>query len=302
MKTNNILFRLFFSIFFIFLTHEAIAAESLDSIVAVVNNGVITQSELSSGIAQAKQQLAASPTPNAVSDDQLRKMVMQQLIDQKLQLQLAAQAHMTVSDAKVMETISNIAAQNHITLDVLKNKLRQQGVSYIKYKKNIHDQLLIQQVEQSAVGGDIHIKPADLQNALEQYRARTSSQQMLRVIDINMPTLQQAQKIAVQLKNGGNPDKLAPNNTKDLGWRNENTLPTLFLQQLSHMSTGDVAGPIQAPNGFHVLKLVGERGNQSQSLTKTQLQNIAYQIKMQSAVEKWLKTVRKTAYIKIIAS
>lgn len=301
MKTTNVLFRLFFSIFFIFLTNEAIAAENLDSVVAVVNNGVITQSELSVGIAQARQQLAASSTPNAVSDDQLRQMVMQQLIDQKLQLQLAAQAHMTVSDEKVMQTIAKIAEQNHITLDALKSKLQQQGVSYRKYKKNIHDQLLIQQVAQSAVGGQIHIKPADLQNALEQYRARTSSQQMLHVIDINMPTQQEAQKIAVQLKNGGNPEKIAPNNTKDLGWQNENTLPTLFLRQLSHMSPGDIAGPIQAPNGFHVLKLVGERGNQSQSLTKTQLQNIAYQIKIQDAVEKWLKTVRKTAYIKITA-
>ena len=162
--------------------------------------------------------------------------------------------------------------------------------------------MLLQKAEESAVGGQIHVTASDIKNALKQYRAHVGNQQMLHVIDVNVPTKEQAQQIAVQLKNGMDPNKIAASNTKDLGWQTQNTLPTLFLQQLTHMSPGDVAGPIQAPNGFHVLKLVGERGNQSASLTNVQLKNIAYQMKMQKAVEKWLQKVRKTAYIKIIAS
>lgn len=299
MKPQNALLRLFFSLFFISFTHTLFAAESLNSVAAIVNNGVITQSELSQELGMAKQQLAASPNPHALTDVQLKQMVLQQLINQKLQLELAAQAHMTISDAKVMDTISKIAQQNHVPLETLKSKLKQQGIPFSVYKKTIHDQMLIRQVEESAVGAQIHVTPTDIQNALKQYRAQTNTQQVLHVIDINVPTIQQAQTIAAQLKKGGDINTVAPNNSKDLGWQTENTLPSLFLQQLSHMGPGDVSAPIQAPNGFHVLKLVGVRGNQTTSPTKEQLKNIAFQMKLQEAVGKWLKTVRKTAYIKI---
>ncbi|MCX7126309.1 MAG: SurA N-terminal domain-containing protein [Gammaproteobacteria bacterium] len=305
MKTINRILPLIFSVFFIASVHAAnlqtpsSSTESLNSVVAVVNDGVITQSQLNQSIASAKQQMIAGGNPHAVSDTKLRGILLQQLIDQKLQLELAQRAHMTVTDAQVELAIQHIAASNHLTIAQLKDKLHQQNLHFAAYKKTIHDQILLHQVEQNAVGEKVHVTPQDIQTVLAQYKTQMKTQQSLHVIDILSSTKVQAQNIIMQLKKGANINSVAPNNTTDLGWQTANTLPTVFLQQLSTMQTGDVAGPIQAPNGFHVIKLVAVKGQTAALPTKEQLQNMAYEMKMQKEVKIWLKTLRKTAYIKI---
>lgn len=294
-KRTYVFFALIFSIFFI---HTAIAAENLDGVVAIVNSSVITQSELNAAMAQAKQQLAASANPNALSDTKLKQMVLQQLIDEKLQLELAERAKITVSDQQVTEAIQHIAQGYQLTVPQLKEKLQQQGMTFTAYRKMIHKQLVIHQVQQSAIGNKVNITPEDMKTALAQYQSQMKSQQAFDVIDILVDTKQQAEQIIGQLKNGADINTIAPNNTKDLGWKTADTLPSVFLQQLVNMQTGDVAGPIQAPNGFHVIKLVGMHGNAA-TPTTIQLKNMAYQMQFQKAVADWMKTIRKTAYIKI---
>jgi len=292
----------------VFLTSYAMASthlptpapstQNLDSVVAVVNQEIITQSELNKSLVNARQELAASANPNAVNDAQLQHMVLQQLIDQKLQLQLAKQADITVSDAEVTKAIERIAANNQLTLTQLKNKLQQEGMDFNTYRNMIHKQLIIHQVEQNAVANRVQVNADDIKNALTQYQSQAGEQQQFHVIDILANSKQQAEKLLVQLKNGADMNTLAPKNTTDLGWQTTNTLPQIFLQQLSHMKSGDIAGPIQAPNGFHVIKLAGVQG-QSNQPNKMQLQNMAYQMKFQQAVNTWMKKIRKTAYIKI---
>src|SRR3990167_4747348 len=147
-----------------------------------------------------------------------------------------------------------------MTLAQLKAELAQRHLSYTAYEKMIHDQMLMRQVEQSAVGNQVRLAPEDTQNALAQYQAQIKNQQSFHVIDIVKNTQAQAEKVMGELKNGADIKSVAPNSTTDLGWQTSNTLPSIFLQQLSNMQTGDVAGPIQAPNGYHVIKLVGVQG------------------------------------------
>ena len=294
-KRTRVLFALIFSVFFI---HAAIAAESLNGVVAIVNNSVITQTELDGAMAQAKQQLAASANPKALSDAKLKQMVLQQLIDEKLQLELAERAKITVSDQQVTQAIQHIAQGYHFTVPQLQEKLKQQGMTYASYRKMIHKQLLMHQVQQSAIGSKVNVTPQDVSVVSAQYQAQMKNQQAFDVIDILVDTKQQADQILAQLKSGKDINSVAPNNTKDLGWKTADTLPSVFLQQLITMQTGDVAGPIQAPNGFHVIKLMGMHGN-SATPTALQLKNMAYQMKFQKEVDKWMKTIRKTAYIKM---
>lgn len=277
----------------------AFAAQNLDSVVAVVNNSAITQSELNTAISQAKKQLAASNNPNAISDAKLKTMVLQQLIDEKLQLELAERAKLTVTPEQVTQTIQHIAKGYGLTVSQLKEKLQQSGMSFSTYQKMIHKQLLMHDVQQSAVSGKVNVTPADIQAATQQYQAQMKSQHAYHLIDIVASTEQQAQKILLKLKAGDDIEKVAPNETKDLGWKTADALPSLFLQQLSHMQTGDIAGPIKAPNGYHIIKLIGMQGQSAPQLTQDQIKNMAYQMKFHQAVEDWMKTVRKTAYIKI---
>lgn len=278
------------------------AVETLNSVVAVVNQDVITQAELNTALVQAKQQLALSPNPNAYSDAALRQMVLQQVIDQKLQLELAKNAKMSISEEQVNQAIAHIAKQNKLSVSELKDKLAQQNVKFSAYKKLIHDQLLVHQVQQSAVAGKVHVTDADLEAAKTMYASQMNTQQTFHVIDILADTQAAAEKIAAQLKNGADIDKAAPNQSTDLGWRTSATLPALFLDQLKNMKTGDISAPIQAPNGYHILKLLGTQGSSAAAPTKQQLQNIAYQMQFQKAVEKWMQEVRKTAYVKSVIS
>lgn len=286
------------TLFCVWVISATVTAESLNSVVAVVNQGVITQNDLDFALSQAKHELAETKTPNTPPDAQLRNIVLQQLINRKIELELADEAHITVSHAKVIDTIAKIATENHLTRDALKQKLQQRGLSFDAFKKNLEEQLRIQKVQESAVGSQIQITPADIANARAQYQTQMNNQQMYHVIDINVPSATQAQHIATQLKKGKNINDFRKN-MNDLGWHAISTLPTLFTDALSHMSPGDVAGPIQAPNGYHVLKLLAQRGAQTTAPTTAQLKNYAYQLKMQQAVQTWLEKVRKTAYIKI---
>lgn len=275
------------------------AAETLNSVVAVVNQDVVTQAELNAAFTQAKEQLAASANPAAIDDNQLRKMVLQQLIDQKLQLELAKNANINVSDAQVDQAIQHIATQNHFTLPLFKNKLAQHGVKFSAYKKLIHDQLLVHLLQQKAVASKIHITETDIDAARNLYQSQLNTQQAFHVIDIRTNTQASAEKIAAQLNNGVSIEKAAPNESNDMGWQTAETLPALFLNQLTAMKAGDISTPIKAPNGYHVLKLIAKH-DQSTMPVKKQLQNIAYQMQFQKAVAKWLTELRKTAYIKIM--
>lgn len=303
-KRTCVLFAFIFSIFFIQAIIAAdtnpatTATQNLDRVVAVVNSSVITLSELDAAMAQTKRQLAASTNPEALNDAKLKQMVLQQLIDEKLQLELAERANITVSDKQVTRAIQRIAQGYQMTLPELKEKLQQQGMTYESYRKMIHKQLLMHKVQQSAVGNKVSITPQDVKAVRAQYQSQIRSQQAFHVIDILVDTKQQAEKIMDQLKDGADINTIAPNNTKDLGWKTADTLPSIFLQELMTMQTDDVSGPIQAPNGFHVIKLVGIRGNAPKP-TKMQLKNMAYQMQFQKAVADWMKTIRKTAYIKI---
>lgn len=294
------IFTVIFGIFVLLTAPASLAdVENLNSVVAIVNNDIITQAELGAGEAQAKQQLAASANPNALSDTKIRQMVLKQLIDQKLQLEMAKNAKLSVSESRVNQAIQHIAKQNNITISVLKDKLQQEGVKFSAYKKLIHDQLLVHLVQQNAVSAKVHVTDADIQAARKAYQSEVASQQQgFHIIDILASTKDEAEKIAAQLKSGVSIDKAAPNQSNDLGWRTPATLPTLFLDQLKTMKTGDISTPIEAPNGYHILKLVATQG-ESAAPTKEQLQNVAYQMQFQKAVEKWMQEIRKAAYIKI---
>ena len=275
------------------------AGETLNSVVAIVNQDVVTQSELNAAVAQAQEQLAAAGNPTNISDDQLRTMALQQLIDQKLQLELAKQAKISVTNAQVNQAISHIAEQNHFSVTELKNQLAQRGVQFSTYHQLIHDQLLIHLLQQKAVASKIHITQTDIDSARKLYQSQINAQQEFHIIDIRTDTLDSANQIVAQLKKGEAIETAAANQSHDMGWQTAATLPALFLNQLQTMKAGDISEPIQAPNGYHILKLVESRG-QSITPTKTQLQNIAYQMQFQKAVASWLKELRETAYIKIM--
>jgi peptidyl-prolyl cis-trans isomerase SurA len=264
---------------------KSTAIVPLDTVVAVVNDQVITASQLSQQEDLIKKQLAGSNT-RLPSEAQFRRQVLQHMIDTTLQMQIAKSAGITVSDEDLDKTISQIAAQNNLTLAQMPAKLAQQGMNYQQYRNEIRNEMTIAQVEQRAIGSSIVITPQevnDMLGAVKKNDLTGNTQSVmgayhLKDILISLPDtptpdqIDQAKKQAVavvaKLRAGADFSQTAVGLSQDqnalqggdLGWRKLAELPDPFIAYVKTMQPGDIAGPIRTPNGFHIIKLIEAQG------------------------------------------
>jgi peptidyl-prolyl cis-trans isomerase SurA len=114
----------------------------LDKIVVVINNDVITQSQLDKRMAMVRQQMqaAGAPLPDAAT---FRAHVLDQLIDQKLILMVAQHNNIKVTDVQLDKAINDIAARNHMTPQQLQTAVGQQGMTYAQFRKQINKEWLL---------------------------------------------------------------------------------------------------------------------------------------------------------------
>lgn len=280
--------------------HAAPANNSmpLDQVVAVVNENVITESQLRQQMNGAKQQLQMShtPIPNPAA---LRRQLLNQLINTELQLQVAKSTGVTTSEADIDKAISDIAARNNIPAAKMRQELQKQGINMTQYRKDIGDQVTISQIQQRAVAGKINISEQEVNQlaaTLAKRPTKNAQPADYRIQDILIslpatPSTEQVQqantrakKLLAKLHQGANFQLLAAEDSNgqqalqggDLGWRKLSELPELFAQQVKTMKPGDITGPIRAPNGLHLLHLAAVRNqeNLSHSITETQAKHI----------------------------
>lgn len=285
--------------------------QSLDKIVAVINSDVITNSELQKKISMIRQQAQSMNAP-LPDDATLRKQILDQLIDEKLMLLLAKRNNLQVTDAQLNQALGNIAARNNITLAQLPAVVAKQGMNYADFREQIRTQMIVQQVEQHALGPSLVVSDQEVKSFMKQHAGSVNSYDVQDIL-IPLNSSPSAQDIAAaqkkandllqQLKaTGADQDKiLAAQNIEaaDLGWRNLNDLPTIFASRVASMNTGDIAGPVRAPNGFHLIKLAGVKSS-GQALTADQARQVLFQRKAQAAIPPWIKQIRSTAYVKIM--
>ena len=139
------------------------AAEPLDKVVAIVNDNVITESELNSQIAILRQQITAKNMA-LPSEKVLRKQVLQHLIDVDIQLQLAKRNEITIDSTELNETILKIAENNKISLTRLREEIVKQGLSWEDYRENIRKEMLVSRLQQKAVGQEISISQQQVED------------------------------------------------------------------------------------------------------------------------------------------
>lgn len=288
---------------------NATQEEPLDQIAAVVNNEIITQSEFNHALAAAKQQFTQHHIP-MLNEKVFRKQVIEQLIYQKLQLQLSKRNKIKASNEEINATISRIAAQNQLSESALKEKLNQQGISYREFRNQIRKQLLISKLQQQVMANNITISKLDLVAFQKQHLAQIASARYhVATILIRVPEgATQAQinhakgkafLVLKQLRKGLSFESAmsAHPGSKDLGWRLSSNLPQVFVNPISKMKPNELIGPIQAPNGFHLVKLLGKE-NQNRS-NNQQIQQAVYQKKFEKALQQWLGQLRRSSYVRI---
>lgn len=295
-----------------FATPQNSSVTKLDRIIAIVNNDVITQSELNQEILQAKKQAQHTNSP-LPPEGEIRKQVLNHLIDKNLQMQLARSKNIQATDQDIDTALNNIAKQNNMSLAQLKQALANSGTDYTEFRNRIHEQLLLQRLQQQeVVSKNLGITDQEVTEYMRKNQGK-HQYSAFHVIDILIPVAevssqdqmksaqQRADTIAKNLRHGNSMDtsKEPGIESNDLGWRTGPELPALFVTQIEALNKGGVTAPVKAPNGYHVLQLIDAKGEEIK-LTKKDAQNLAFQKKAADAVQKWLQELRGSAYIKVM--
>ena len=258
--------------------------QSLDRIVAVVNEDVILQSELDNAVRSIQQQYASQPgqlPPMNV----LQQQVLDRLILMKLQLQKADDQGVHVSDAQVDQAVAEVAQQNKMNPDQLRAEVQRSGEDFGAFRQQLADQLTVQQLHQSVVHDQVSVTDSEIDNLLASpsYKA---GEVHLAHIQISIPSGADAAAIqaaatkaeaAINAIKGGmdfNAAAIRYSDASDaldggdLGWRRMDEIPPAFADTVANMKPGDVSPALRGPTGFHIIKLIGQREPSKQIVTE----------------------------------
>jgi len=264
--------------FLLLFVSQFVWASSIDRVVAVVNEGVITQSELSKQIIHVKDQLQKneikSPDKKA-----FEKQVLDHMIIRSIQLQMANRFNIEIDQSVLNHTISQLATENKISLEQFKKEVQSKGMTFTKFKQELKNDLTINQLQREMVARNVSVSDDEIEDFLRSHPESKNKMTEYYVQNILIPlpespspeVLKQAQynanKIMASLEQGADFSMAAASSSAgqkafeggDLGWRKEIELPSVFVDPVKVMKKGQIKGPIRAGNGFHILKLVDKR-------------------------------------------
>lgn len=263
----------------------------IDRIAAIVDSDVIMQSELDERIEIIRRQTPADKLPFL---SQLRKQVMDRMIEDSIQKQRADQIGLRITDDQLNDALNRMAAQNQMTLEQFRNTMEAQGVPFAQAREQIRDEMLVSRLQRIRVGERIQItdQDVDLFLASEVGKMASAAEYHLGHILVSTPSdatpadIQnaeaEAKQLTSQLKQGADFTKTAIAHSDgrnalkggDLGWRKENQLPSLFVNIVPRMRVGEISNPIRSASGFHIVKILEKRGGSTQMVTQYQVRHI----------------------------
>lgn len=274
----------------------AAAAQPLDRIIAVVNDGVVLQSELDQAMELAQQQIRsrglAMPPESA-----LRPQVLERLLLVRLQTQRAAQAGIRVDDRELNEVLSNIARQNGMSLAQFAEELRRDGTDFLTVREQVRDEVLITRIRQREVESRVIVTEQDIDLFLASQPVNPDLEYRLSHILVALPdgaTAEQraaARKRVEQLRRQivdqgqdfaqvaiASSDGQQALSGGDLDWRRADALPTLFANAAAKLAEGAVSPVLEASSGYHLIRLAGVRGGDPrQQVTETRARHLLIQ-------------------------
>ena len=272
-----------FSLLFAVISANTLAQSTAgsDYIVALVNSEPITNAELELQIEQvienrSRQNLAVPPTA------ELRAAVLDRMINDRTQLQLAKEYGIRVDAAALDQAEANIAAQNQIDVAQLRASLEKRGKSIASFRQQLRDQLLITRLQEREIDARLKVSDAEVETALtaRQLAAKDPLNQEINLghLFIALPenpgqaVVAQAQelnrKILARLGSGESFEALVQelsaadrNNGGQLGLRRADRYPPLFVAATQALAAGAVSQWVRSDAGFHLLKLIERRVN-----------------------------------------
>ena len=271
------------------------AGVELDRVVAVVNDDIISRSELDARLGRVREQLRQSGTAPP-PPDALRRQVLERLILRRLQLQLARNSGMRVDDESLNRTILRIAEQNELTLREFRDAIERDGLDFARFREEIREDILIAEVRRRRVENQINISQGDIDDYISMMESRgmEADRHRYRIghILIAVPdgasseeideARGRAERVLEELRTGADFANMAVTHSDgqkaleggDLGWRLASDLPTMLADAVLRLETGEVSEPVRSASGFHLVKLVDRQGSQRQMIRQTLARHI----------------------------
>ncbi|EBF9533678.1 peptidylprolyl isomerase SurA [Salmonella enterica] len=265
------------------------APQVVDKVAAVVNNGVVLESDVD-GLMQSVKLNAGQAGQQLPDDATLRHQILERLIMDQIILQMGQKMGVKITDEQLDQAIANIAKQNNMTMDQMRSRLAYDGLNYSTYRNQIRKEMIIAEVRNNEVRRRITVLPQEVDALAKQIGTQNDASTELNLSHILIalpenPTSEQvndaqrqAESIVEEARNGADFGKLAITYSADqqalkggqMGWGRIQELPGIFAQALSTAKKGDIVGPIRSGVGFHILKVNDLRG-QSQSISVTEV-------------------------------
>ncbi|MGZ3181204.1 MAG: peptidylprolyl isomerase [Telluria sp.] len=253
-------------------------ANVIDSIAVVVNDDVITKNELMDRVHDIQKRMQAQGQPLPDEQD-LQRQVMEHMIVERAQLQLAKEYGLKIDDQKLDRAIARIAENQKMTVQQLRNQLEKEGTPYPAFREEIRNEIVMQQLREHEVDAKVQVSDAEVDTFLAAEKAAAADAveiniaQILVSIPDNATTEQiaarkaRADEIMRRLRTGADFAKVAAtySDAPDalqggaIGWRDPRRLPQPIAEALLPLNAGQVTQPIRSSTGFHILKVVDKR-------------------------------------------
>lgn len=269
------------------------AEREIDSVAAIVDNGVVLESDVEDIVERVKRN-AAKEGQTLPSDAALRTQALERLILNNLQLQMAERMGMQISDAQLDETIRNIAQGENLTLDAFRQKVTAEEGNYERFRERLRGEMITGEVVRANVQRRIYISQQEIDTVMKLMEQQGSSNEQYNLghILIAIPSQsstdditaakERADKVMELLREGSDFKRIAIASSSganaleggDLGWMNINEMPTLFSDAIRGRKKADLVGPLRSGAGFHILTIFDIRGENVAAINEVKSRHI----------------------------
>ena len=254
------------------------APQPMDRVLAVVNDGVVLESDLNQEMRNIENQYRAQGMP-IPPREVLRRQVLDHLIMVELQVQRAEQGGIRISNDMLNEAVYTVAQRNQMDMSQFASALQQEGIDFAAFRERLRKQLLLEQLRQREVAARVKVTDEEVDNYLRQQGQQNQQPSEYHIRHILIGVSERAspaeiaqknalaQRIRQELVKGGDFAQAAVRysqgetalNGGDMGWRPLSEVPRLFAERLAGMRSGEISDVIRSPSGFHVFQLVEKR-------------------------------------------
>ncbi len=273
----------------------------VDRIVAIVNNGVITERQLDRRMQMVKNRMQSQAGVQVPPDNDLRQQVLQQMIMSEIQMQQAEQDGIQITDAQVDQTLERLAQANGLPLPEFRARVEAQGVPWDTFRSDARDEMTLNELRRREVDSKITVSDGEVANYIASQRGVTTTPPDLHLAHLLVPVpanatdalVQAAQQKAAGLikdaRSGDNFARLARSNSAandakqggDLGFKPQADLPPAYVEAVSRLAPGQVAPePIRTADGFEVVRLEARRpaAHAQDKITQTHVAHILIRV------------------------